>query len=310
VQRHRRYVGQFKFEHPELFEEYLAAEHPAFNQLQHGFWLAEDDKRIARLPPLFGDCGPRKPPPVDQTDTRIQVEDLENDISLPLPEGFELEELDIVPRPPRPELVEAVALLRQTTRRSDAVFTVLRTIGLDALRPPWEITTALSYPAGAEDRRVGAELRELMWGEIEQWYRDARSAIRHESRMAAAQKLQRVGVVLAGEQRGRGRSTVGNPMMVSAVYHMLLYRLLRAIALFHDWPWAETGKARIEAVAWTCGLREARLREYLQRDSRQTGWQPVRAVREWTCSLFEIKPKTLSNALTVAAKPLLPPSRK
>ena len=87
------------------------------------------------------------------------------------------------------------------------------------------------------------------------------------------------------------------------MYYCLLYRLLRAIALLHHWPWAETGEAKIKAVAETCGLEEAALREYLQRDLGQTGWQPVQAAREWVCAMFGIKPKTLFNILTLTFKP-------
>jgi hypothetical protein len=94
--------------------------------------------------------------------------------------------------------------------------------------------------------------------------------------------------------------------MVVGVYYGFLYRLLRAIALLHDWPWTRMGDARIKAVAEACSFEEAALRDYLHRDFRQGGWHPVRAAREWTCSFFGIKPKTLSNLLTF---PLPKPSR-
>jgi hypothetical protein len=305
AQRHRRYVGAFKFEHPQVFEEYLSFHHVDFWCGATEFRNAEQAKRAARLPPLSENLskyyGPYEAPPVDPTN--VAVEDLEDLISLPLPPGVELEDDT---RPPRPEHLEAVALLRQPTGRGDAVFTVLRSLGLGALRPDhWEVA-ASSDPAGAEERRVGAELRDLMWSKIESWYDDARLGLSLESRRTAAKHLQRLGAILAGEQRGRGRSTVADLMRVKSTYYTFLYRLLRAIALLHDWPWAETGQTRIEAVAWTCFLAEARLREYLQRDSRQNGWPPVRAASEWTCSLYGIRRKTLSNLLTVKRRPPSP----
>src|SRR5262249_55844530 len=52
AQRHRRYVGAFKFEHPQhpqLFEEYMSVYHVDFMWRENEFLNAEQAKRWARL---------------------------------------------------------------------------------------------------------------------------------------------------------------------------------------------------------------------------------------------------------------------
>jgi hypothetical protein len=292
VDRHRRYVTGFRFEHvehPVHFKEYLSVYHPEFIGKQLDFMYAEEGMRAmraARWGPQVDDLEPQRAPPV-----RLNA--------------IDAEENDEVIHPPNPKILDAVALLRQSLDRQNAVLTVLREAGLKALWPSasWDAFRAST----GEELRMVAEVQGLMRSQIEQWYRDARHGLTHEARRAATHNLRRMGVVLAGEQRGRGRSVVASRESVKGKYYESLYRLLRAIALLHDWPWTSTGNARIKAVAEACGLKEAALRDYLHRDFRPGGWHPVRAAREWTCSFYGIKPKTLSNLLTFT---LPKPSRK
>src|SRR5262245_52235390 len=189
AERHRRYVGSFEFEHfehPELFAEYLSVSHPDFMLLQQAFFREAESLRCARRPPAVSKIVPyRRVPPVG-----LALVDYDEDEG---EEGFHL-------RPPRPEGVEALELLRSS--QGDAFFIVLEKLGLPALRPdPWR--WALSDPGGAEERRAEKEVRDLMWGKIDSWWGDARAAMRHETRRSAAEQLKRLGDVLAGEQRGR-----------------------------------------------------------------------------------------------------------
>src|SRR5262249_15345434 len=147
-----------------------------------------------------------------------------------------------------------------------------------------------SDPGGAEERRAEKEVRDWMWAWIDSWWVNAREGLFHETRRAAAKQLERLGAVLAGEQRGRRKSTV-NPRVVQLNYYAQLYRLLRAIALLHSWPWAQMGEARIQVVAEACDLNPGYFRAYLQSDLLRPEVRPVPWTRVWACEVFGIKPK-------------------
>src|SRR5262245_39489974 len=63
AERHRRYVGSFEFEHPELFAEYLSVSHPDFILLQQAFFREEESIRRARRPPAVSNIVRYQPPP-------------------------------------------------------------------------------------------------------------------------------------------------------------------------------------------------------------------------------------------------------
>jgi hypothetical protein len=294
VERHRLYVEFFKkfqhFEHPELFAEYLSVSHLDFRVLERAFFRQEESVRRARRPTAVNKIVRYRAPPVDQAPVDWNEDE---------DEGEGEDEGEVYRRQPRPDVVEALELLRSS--QGDAFFIVLEKLGLPALRPdPWP---TWSDPGGAEERRAEEEVRDWMWRKIDSWWVNAREGLRHESRRAAGKQLQRVGAVLAGKQRGRGRSTVANPRLVQGLYYAQLYRLLRAIALLHSWPWPQMGEVRIQLVAEACGLEPEYFRTYLQCDLLRPGWRPVQATRVWACVVFGIKPKTLSHVLSFTPKP-------
>jgi hypothetical protein len=205
-------------------------------------------------------------------------------------------------------LSDLVSRLVKKTTRDEAVVEAVRVLGIAALfANDWENDPdALDSYDVSEEARLRTEIRSIVEEQLRAWYDAARSGRNIRVRRCSAQRLRRVGSVLAGDQRGRRRRIVPKDYDLVAEYRGALFRLRRADALLRTLPQSKSRLERVALVAEACGNPADRLRRHLNLDieCRPQGrpWTAEASARIWAANTFTIREQTVSNILSRSRK--------
>jgi len=141
-----------------------------------------------------------------------------------------------------------VKLSRSSEVGSRLVFDAIRMIGIAAIGPaPFEgAWNPALFPS--EDDQKEAEtlltgIRKQVWLRVSHWYQEARYSDVHHTRRAAAQHLQDLGQVLAGDRRGQRERRVSDPVAVLRGYYERFFKLRCAMVKLEMLPGTALEKA-------------------------------------------------------------------